>query len=60
MDKILNTAEQERLERAFAECTWLEYFNRYLYAHQVITEREYKLMVEKIAKRCGKQRSRRA
>lgn len=58
MDKILNTVEQERLEKAFAERAWLDYFNRYLYAHQIISEREYKLMVEKIAKRCGNKRSR--
>ena len=58
MDKILNTVEQERLEKSFAERAWLDYFNQYLYAHKIISEREYKLMVEKIAKRCAKHRFR--
>jgi hypothetical protein len=53
MDKVSKEAEREHRERAFAENAWLTYFNNYLYSHNVITTREYKLMVEKIAQRCA-------
>lgn len=53
MDKVSKEAEREHRERAFAENAWLVYFNNYLYDHKVITEREYKLMVEKIAQHCA-------
>jgi hypothetical protein len=54
MDKMSKEAEREHRERAFAENAWLTYFNNYLYSHNVITTREYKLMVEKIAQRCAR------
>ena len=38
-------------EKFFAEEAWLNYFNRYLYAHGTITEKEYLRMTEKIARR---------
>ena len=34
-----------------AETLWLNYFNRYLLANRVISEKEYAQMNEKIAKR---------
>ena len=42
-------ARSEQLERRFAEQVWLNYFNRYLYEHGTITEKDYKRMTEKIA-----------
>lgn len=53
MGKILEPSEHalEKREKIFAEQAYLEYFNRYLYTHNVISEREYKQMVEKIAAR---------
>lgn len=45
-----NLSDDER-ERHMAEDLWLNYFNRYLLDHGAITEREYKLMTEKIAAR---------
>lgn len=50
----LSEAERDRRESAFAEQTWLNYFNHYLYTQGVISEREYKLMVDKIAQRCAR------
>ena len=41
-------------EAKFAEQAWLNYFNRRLYEQGVITEKEYKKMVEKIAARKSK------
>ena len=41
-------------ERRLAEELWLEYFNRYLFEHSHITEKEYRLMVEKIAQHCAR------
>lgn len=38
-------------EKIIAENLWLNYFNRYLFEGKVITEKEYKLMTEKIALR---------
>ena len=43
-------ADYER-EKRFAEDTWLNYFNRYLWENGTISEKEYKLMTEKIASR---------
>ena len=48
---MLNEVERIHQENLFAERAWLEYFNRYLYARNVISEKEYKLMVDKIASR---------
>lgn len=41
---------QER-EKHMAEDIWLNYFNRYLFEHGTISEKEYKRMTEKIALR---------
>ena len=48
MGKVLT--DEEREER-MAEDIWLNYFNRYLYEHGTISEKEYKRMTEKIATR---------
>ena len=47
-------SEQDRLEEDFAKRAILDYMNQYLYTHQVISEREFKLMVEKIATHCAR------
>lgn len=44
----------EECEKRFAEDIWLNYFNRYLFEHGTITEKEYKKMTEKIAVRKSK------
>ena len=44
----------EEREKNFADQAWLNYFNRSLYEQGVITEKEYKRMVEKIAARKSK------
>ena len=41
----------EEREKSFAEQAWLNYFNRWLFEDGIITEKEYKRMVEKIAAR---------
>ena len=51
MKKILT--EEER-EKRFAEDAWLNYFNRYLFEHGTISEKEYKKMTEQIAMRMSK------
>ncbi len=51
MKKTLSTDEQER---RWAEDTWLNYFNRYLFENGTISEKEYKKMTEKIAIRKAK------
>ena len=38
-------------EKSFADQAWLNYFNKYLFESGVISEKEYKKMVEKIAAR---------
>ena len=43
-------ADYER-EKRFAEDAWLHYFNQYLLENGTISEKEYKLMTEKIASR---------
>lgn len=48
MNKII--ADEER-EKHVAEDIWLNYFNRYLFEHGTISEKEYKKMTEKIAMR---------
>lgn len=42
---------REDMEMRFAEDTWLNYFNRYLFENRVISEKEYKRMTEIIATR---------
>ena len=44
----------EECEKRFAEDAWLNYFNRYLFEHGTISEKEYKRMTEKIATRKSK------
>ncbi len=51
MKKVLSEDELEKLEVRFAEDVWLNYFNRYLFEHGTISEKEYKKMTEKIAAR---------
>ena len=41
----------EERERRLSEDLWLNYFNQYLFDHDVISEKEYKKMTEKIAAR---------
>ena len=41
-------------EKRFAESTWLNYFNRFLFEEGTISEKEYKRMTEKIAERTAK------
>ena len=41
----------DELEKRVAEDIWLNYFNKYLYEHGTISDKEYKKMIEKIAKR---------
>ena len=48
---------QER-EKHMAEDIWLNYFNRYLFEHGTISEKEYKRMTEKIALRKERQSQR--
>ena len=54
MGKKLLESEQERL---VTESLWLHYFNQYLYDRGIITEREYKRLVEKISMRKSSSRS---
>ena len=51
MDKYKNN---ENSEKRFAEQAWLNYFNRFLFEEGTISEKEYKLMTEKIAECTGK------
>lgn len=48
---------QER-EKHMAEDIWLNYFNRYLFEHGTISEKEYKRMTEKITLRKERQSQR--
>ena len=48
MGKALTDEEREK---RMAEDIWLNYFNRYLFEHGTISEKEYKKMTEKIAAR---------
>lgn len=52
-------AFDEERERHMAEDLWLNYFNRYLFEHGTISEKEYKLMTEKIAARAARRASNR-
>ncbi len=51
MGKVLTDEEREK---RMAEDIWLNYFNRYLFEHGTISEKEYKRMTEKIAIRKAK------
>ncbi|MBQ3080862.1 MAG: hypothetical protein IJC49_00235 [Clostridia bacterium] len=44
----------ENSEKRLSEDIWLNYFNRYLFEHGTISEKEYKKMTEKIAMRKSK------
>lgn len=44
----------DNLEKRTAEDIWLNYFNRYLFEQNTISEKEYKKMTEKIAMRRAK------
>lgn len=48
------TLLDENYEKHFAEDIWLNYFNRYLFEHGTISEKEYKKMTEQIANRKAK------
>ena len=41
----------EQREKQMAEFLWLDYFNRYLFEHGAITEKQYKKMVELITRK---------
>lgn len=45
------TKPDDNSEKRFAENAWLNYFNRYLYEHGTISEKEYNRMTDKIAQR---------
>ena len=45
---------REDMEMRFAEDSWLNYFNRYLFENRVISEKEYKRMTEIIAMKMTK------
>ena len=51
MEKTLSSEERRK---ELAEELWLNYFNRYLFEHGTISEREYKKMTEMIAARNDK------
>lgn len=51
MGKVITDEEREK---RMAEDIWLNYFNRYLYESNIISEKEYKRMTEKIAARKAK------
>lgn len=51
MGKVITDEEREK---RMAEDIWLNYFNRYLYEINTISEKEYKRMTEKIAARKAK------
>ncbi len=51
MGKVLTNEEREK---RMAEDIWLNYFNRYLFEHGAISEKEYKKMTELIAIRKSK------
>lgn len=51
MGKVITDGEREK---RMAEDIWLNYFNRYLYESNTISEKEYKRMTEKIAARKAK------
>lgn len=48
------TKTDEEREKRLAESLWLYYFNRYLFEHGTITEKEYKKMTEIMAVREAK------
>ena len=51
---------EKDVEKRMAEMIWLNYFNRYLFENGVISEKEYKQMIERIATRNAKTQSDRA
>ena len=51
MGKVITDEEREK---RMAEDIWLNYFDRYLYESNTISEKEYKRMTEKIAARKAK------
>ncbi len=48
------TLTNEEKEKRLAEDIWLNYFNRYLFECETISEKDYKKMTEKIAARNAK------
>ena len=48
MGKVVTDEEREK---RMAEDIWLNYFNRYLFEHGTMSEKEYKRMTERIAAR---------
>ena len=50
----------EERERIVAETIWLNYFNKQLFQHGTITEKEYRRMFEKIIVREGQALRRKA
>ncbi len=46
----------EQIRHIMAEEIWLNYYNKYLYEHKVITEKEYIRMCNVIATHCDRER----
>ena len=53
-ERVKKALTNEDREKRFAEDAWLNYFNRYLFEHGTITEKEYKKMTEIIATKKSK------
>ena len=51
--KKMKTASANSREAAVAEELWLNYLNKYLFEHNIISAKEYELMTEIIAVRCS-------
>ena len=53
-EQVKRALTNEELEKTFAEDVWLNYFNRYLFEHGTISEKEYGRTTEKIIMRKSK------
>ena len=53
-ERVKKALTNEDREKRFVEDAWLNYFNRYLFEHGTITEKEYKKMTEIIATKKSK------
>lgn len=49
----MKTVSANLHETAIAEELWLQYLNKYLFTHKIISAKEYALMTEKITVRCN-------
>ena len=48
--------DNQQKRNIMAEEIWLNYYNNYLYEHQVITEKEHTRMCNEIAIHCDRKR----